>query len=230
MIMGIAERFDDQRNRTALNKVQSHLDEGEEIHHWVRVRHADSRKEGFAYVTDHRLLVRWQGRAAEGHQEFRWEQVEAWGIEADASGGPVLCVESDENDTTIQMPARSRGVAERVSTFLHHFARRAPKPERALRQPDRDNFMPHESVQVHRERRTALGQTKRIVVTVLGIALILFGVALGWLPLLPFWLPVIAGLALLASEYDWAKDVSDFFKDKYEDARDKIKARRQSVG
>lgn len=228
--MGIAERFDDQRNRTALNKAQPYLEEGEEIHHWVRVRHADTRKEGFAYVTDLRLLVRWQGRTAEGHQEFRWEHVEAWGIEADAPGGPVLCVESDANDATVQMPARSRGVAARVTDFLHHFARRARKPERKLKQPDRDNFIPHENVQVMRERRTALGQTKRIVVTVLGIALILFGVVLGWLPLLPFWLPVIAGLALLASEYDWAKDVSDFFKDKYEDARDKIKARRQSVG
>lgn len=228
--MGIAERLDDQRNRIASNRAQPHLEEGEEIHHWVRVRHAETRKEGFAYVTDRRLLLRWQGRAADGHQEFQWERLESWGVEADASGGPVLCVESDDNDATIQLPARSRSVADRVSQFLHQFAQRAPKPSRPLKQPDRDNFVPRASVTVTHERRNAIGQTKRIVVTVLGIALIVFGVALGWLPLLPFWLPVIAGLALLASEYDWAKDVSDYFKDKYEGARDKIKARRQSIG
>ena len=228
--MGIADRLDEQRDRIACNRIQPHLDDGEEIHHWVRVRHAETRKEGFAYATDRRLLVRWQGRTAESHQEFQWERVESWGVEADAAGGPVLCVESDDDDAIVQLPARSRGVAERVTRFLHHFAERAPRPSRALKQPDRDNFVPRSEVTITHERRNAIGQTKRIIVTVLGIALILFGVVLGWLPLLPFWLPVIAGLALLASEYDWAKDVSDYFKDKYEDAKNKIKARRQSVG
>lgn len=230
MSMGITERFDDQRNRTARSRAQPYLDDGEEIHHWVRVRHTEMRKEGVAYVTDRRLLLRWQGRTADGHQDFRWEHVESWGVEPDAEGGPVLCVESDDGHAKVQMPARSRGVAERVSGFLHHFAKRAPQPSRDLNQPDKENFAPHRSVDVIHEKRSAIGQTKRIVVTVVGIALILFGIALGWLPLLPFWLPVIAGLALLASEYDWAKDVFDYFKDKYEGTRDKIKARRQSVG
>ncbi|MDQ4094780.1 MAG: PGPGW domain-containing protein [Actinomycetota bacterium] len=230
MSMGITDRLDEQRNRIALNRAEPHLDDGEEIHHWVRIKHADTRKEGFAYVTDRRLLVRWQGRSVDGHQEFHWERLESWGIEADASGGPILCVESEENDTTVQLPARSRGVAERVSQFLHHFAERAPKPSRKLKQPDRDNFVPDASVKVTQERRNAIGQTKRIVVTIIGLALIVFATLI--IPLPGPWsiLLTIAGLAVLATEYDWAKDVSDYFKDKYEATRDKIKARRQSIG
>ena len=227
--MGLAERFDDQRNRTAVSRALPYLDTDEEIVHWVRVRHRDSGKEGFAYVTERRLLLRWQGRRAEGHQEFRWEELEAWGIQAEGSGGPKLCVEAGKADAVVELPARSRGVAKRVTRFLGHFSRRAPKPRRSLETPRTETFEPLESVEVTHERPNAIGQTKRIIVTVLGVALILFGVALGWLPLLPFWLPVIAGFALLASEYDWAKDFLDFMKDKYAGARDKIKARRQSA-
>ena len=227
--MGLAERFDDQRNRTAMSRALPYLDEDEEIVHWVRIRHLETRKEGFAYLTGRRLLLRWQGRKADSHQDFRWEEVEAWGIEAEGSGGPLLCVEAGEAEAVVELPARSRGVAERVSRFLHHFSLRAPKPKRSLVTPRTEGFEPLESVQVTHERKNAIGQTKRIIVTVLGIALILFGIALGWLPILPFWLPVIAGFALLASEYDWAQDLLDFAKDKYAEARDKIKARRQSA-
>ena len=227
--MGLAERFDDQRNRAALSRAEPYLDEGEEVLEWVRVLHSENRKEGFAYVTERRLLLRWQGRAAEGHQEFRWDEVESWGIEADASGGPVLCVESDDDGSVVQMPARSRGVAERVSGFLRQFANRAPKPRRSLSKADAETFKPHEVIEVTQEKRSALGQTKRIVVTIIGVALIVFAGLI--IPLPGPWsiLLTIAGLAVLATEYDWAKDLSDFFKDKYEAARTKIRARRQSA-
>ena len=127
------------------------------------------------------------------------------------------------------MPARSRGVADRVSTFLRHFAKRAPKPRRSLTKANAESFKPHETVEITQERRSALGQTKRIVVTVIGVALIVFAILI--IPLPGPWsiLLSIAGLAVLATEYDWAKDLSDYLKDKYEDARTKIKARRQSA-
>ncbi|MDQ4143710.1 MAG: PGPGW domain-containing protein [Actinomycetota bacterium] len=230
MIMGLTERFEDQRERTALGRAQPYLEEDEEILHWARVRHSDTRKEGFAYVTARRLLLRWQGRTADGHQEFRWEELRSWGIQPDASGGPVLCVEADEQDAILQIPARSHGVARRVSDFLRHFARQAPSPSRALSGPDKEGFEPHEDVEVTPQRRSALGQTRRILVTVIGLALIVVATLI--IPLPGPWsiLLTIAGLAVLATEYDWAQDLSDFLRDKYEDARRKIKARRQSVG
>lgn len=230
MSMGISDRLDDQRNRTAFSRALPHLDDDEEIHHWVRIRHSEARKEGFAYVTEKRLLLKWQGHTAEGHQEFLWTEVQSWGIETDVSGGPVLCVESEGSEATVQMPARSRGVAQRVSDFLHHFARLAPRPSRSLQQPGKENFKPHETVEVLRQKRSALGQTRRILVTIIGIALIVFATLI--IPLPGPWsiLLNIAGLAVLATEYDWAQDLSDFLRDKYEEARRKIKARRQSVG
>lgn len=230
MSMGISERFDDQRNRTALTRVQPHLDDGEKVQHWVRVRHSDTYKEGFAYVTNRRLLLKWQGRASGGRQEFRWEELESWGIEAEASGGPLLCVESEGDDVTVQMPARSHSVAQRVSNFLRHFAERAPKPSSSLRSPGKEDFKPHENVEVVRQRRSALGQTRRILVTIGGVALIVLATLI--IPLPGPWsiFVTIAGLAVLATEYDWAQDLSDFLRDKYEEARRKIKSRRQSVG
>ena len=227
--MGLAERFDDQRNRVAFNRALPYLDDDEEILHWARVLHRETRKEGIAYVTERRLLLRWQGGSVDRHQEFRWEELQSWGVEADASGGPMLCVEADDKECVVQLPARSRGVAERVSSFLRQLAKRAPKPRRSLTTTDGDNFKPHEAIEVTQERRTALGQTKRIVVTIIGVALIVLATLI--IPLPGPWsiLLTIAGLAVLATEYDWAKDLSDFFKDKYEEARTKIKARRQSA-
>ena len=225
--MGLAERFDDQRNRTAMSRALPYLEQDEEIVHWVRVRHLETRKEGFAYLTERRLLLRWQGRRSEGHQDFRWEEVEAWGIEAEGSGGPLLCVEAGETDAIVELPARSRGVAERVSRFLQHFSRRAPKPVRSLKPSRAHRFKLREPVQVTHERKNAIGQTKRIVVTIIGIAMIVFALII--IPLPGPWsiLLSIAGLAVLATEYDWAQDFLDFMKDKYAEARSKIKARRQ---
>lgn len=226
--MGIAERLEDQRNKSALSHAEPHLDEGEEVVHWARVKHPEIRKEGFAYVTHERLLICWQGRGDDDPQAFDWVELESWGIEKKDNGGPTICVESGGDDATVHFPARSERAAGRVSEFLHHFTRRAPKPRRSLSGVQPGSFEVREGVEVQRDRRTAMGYTKRLIVTILGVLLISFGVLLGWLPVLPFWLPIIAGFALLASEYDWAKDFNDFLKDKYQDAKKKIKARRQT--
>ncbi|HYN36993.1 MAG TPA: PGPGW domain-containing protein [Actinomycetota bacterium] len=222
------ERLEEQRNKSALSHAEPFLGENEEVVHWVRVKHPEVRKEGFAFVTDGRLLIYWHGRSGEDPQVFKWDDVETWGIEKRDSGGPVILVEGKDDVATVHLPARSHRAADRVSEFLHEVARLAPEPKRAPKESSPGNFEVHEAIEVHRDRHTALGYTKRIVITVLGVTLILFGLILGWLPVLPFWLPIIAGLAILASEYDWAKDLYDFLKDKYHDARKKIKSRRRT--
>ena len=228
--MGIADRLREQRNRQVLSRAEPHLSDGETVVEWVRVKHCEvPRKDGFAYVTEQRLLVRWQGRA-EGHQAFGWEEVMSWGVEPEADGGPILHVESDAEDARIQMPARSPRVAQRISDFLRSFGKRAPKPRRAPRGPHADRLAPQAEVTVAQRRRTAIGQTKRIVVTIVGVALLAIAVLI--IPLPGPWsiLLSLAGLATLATEYDWAQDVADFFRDKYEDAKNKIKSRRRSTG
>lgn len=62
---------------------------------------------------------------------------------------------------------------------------------------------------------------KRAVVAVLGIALLVIGVALLVLPG-PGFLLIAAALALLATQFDWAKVPLDYAKAKAEDGIDEI--------
>ena len=65
--------------------------------------------------------------------------------------------------------------------------------------------------------------TKRIVIFVVGVALVLLGVALIPLPG-PFSIPLmIAGLAVLATEYVWAERILDTMKEKAKQASDAAK-------
>ena len=68
--------------------------------------------------------------------------------------------------------------------------------------------------------------SKRIAVSVVGIALILAGLAGIVLPLLPGPLLVIAGLAVLATEYVWARRALEATKNRFNQARGKVRARR----
>ena len=65
--------------------------------------------------------------------------------------------------------------------------------------------------------------TKRIVVFVVGVALVLLGIALIPLPG-PFSIPLmLAGLAVLATEYVWAERVLDTVKEKAKQATEVAK-------
>ncbi len=50
---------------------------------------------------------------------------------------------------------------------------------------------------------------RKLLIGVMGFSLLLVGVAGLVLPFLPGWLLIIAGLALLSTEYVWAKRLSD---------------------
>ena len=222
--MGITQRFDDQRNRTALSRAKPYLQDDEEVVGWVRVRHSTERKEGFAYITPQRLLVAW-GRS-DGHDSYPWSEVVFWGVERGSSDGPILCVESETEATLIKLPARSKGVATRVKSFLKSLARAAPTPTRSMSRAAHGNLEAADEIEVAPPRRSAWGMTRRVAITVIGVALIVLAVLI--IPVPGPWsiLLTIGGLAVLASEYDWAKDVQDWMRDKYQDARQKIRDRK----
>jgi hypothetical protein len=68
--------------------------------------------------------------------------------------------------------------------------------------------------------------TKRIVITAAGIVLVVAGAVITPIPG-PWSLPLLlAGLAVLASEYDWARDVLDWAKETSRRARERLRARR----
>ncbi len=65
--------------------------------------------------------------------------------------------------------------------------------------------------------------TKRIVILVVGVALVVLGIALIPLPG-PFSIPLmVAGLAVLATEYVWAQKMLDTVKDRTKQATDLAK-------
>lgn len=75
--------------------------------------------------------------------------------------------------------------------------------------------------------------SKRVAVSIVGTVLILAGLAGLALPILPGWLLIIAGLAVLASEYAWAERALDAAKARAKSAAKKARStmrRRRSGG
>ena len=227
--MKLVDKIVEQRDRQVTARAQPHLDDGEEIVHWARMRHVGGRREGFVYVTEERLIVHWQGRR--DNQVLAWNGVESWGVDPSAPPGPLLGVEVEDCHVLIQLPTRTRAAAAKAASLLEEVRRRVPEQASTYGSARNDSgrFTRHE-VPIEAEKRSLAGKTRRGIVTLVGVALVLFGVFFGWLPVLPGFIPILAGLALLASEYDWAKDLSDWVKEKAKMARSRIKARKQPSG
>jgi len=69
---------------------------------------------------------------------------------------------------------------------------------------------------------------KRIAVSVIGIVLLLVGLVMMVLPG-PGILVIIAGLAVLATEYVWAQRALNFAKEKAEQAKNKVLGRKPAA-
>lgn len=225
--MGLLRRISEMRKDHILSYARPHLEDGEEIAHWVRARHPEKRRtEGFMFVTTKRFILCWTGSDLEPHS-LEWEEIHAWGVDDETRGGPVLFIERDHSPTVAQMPVTTDGMAQTVSRFVKEFASRAPAPVDPPQEELWDRrFAPRSDVNVSPESRSIAAQARRIVVTVIGILLVAGGTAIIPLPG-PWSFPVIiAGLAVLASEYDWAKDVRDWVRERYKAARHMIRSRR----
>jgi uncharacterized protein (TIGR02611 family) len=222
----------EQREKQVIGFARAHLREGEEILAWTRGRHPHARgafaQTGFLYVTAQKLIVHWAGQA-EGHTDVMLKEIDTWGVDTDASGGPVLGVVADDETVYVQMSTNSRKSAEGTTGFLKAFAERAPKVRQPLESEDYEGtFANPRHFDIRHPRRSLVGHTKRIVVTIIGIILMLIGVVLTVLPG-PAILFFIFGFAVLGSEYDWAQDALGWSKEKYQFAKQKLKERRSKA-
>lgn len=68
--------------------------------------------------------------------------------------------------------------------------------------------------------------SKRVAVTVVGFAVLGAGLAGLIFPVLPGWLLIIVGLAILATEYAWARSLLNQAKDRAKRARDKLRRKK----
>jgi Putative transmembrane protein (PGPGW) len=222
--VGLIRRLSDIRRQQIISHVDPHLMDEEKVLDWARSRHPHSKKKGFAYVTDDRFFVVWRGGSDTDVEVVDLTQVESWGLENEDGKPPVLCVKTSDVSLYVELRTASPSMTEGARAFVRNLARLVP---RAAGPPDaEERFKAQTDVELLPHKRSASELTKRILVTILGGLLIIGAPLIAIVPGPWSILLVIAGLAILASEYDWAEDALDWAKNKYQKAKEKIKARR----
>jgi hypothetical protein len=96
------------------------------------------------------------------------------------------------------------------------------QPELARRWQDHPTFVPFRVV-----GRFIRRSGKRIAVTIVGGLLVLIGIVGLVLPIMPGWILIIPGLALLATEYVWAQRLLKVARDKAAQAKDMVLRRKR---
>lgn len=225
--MGLLRRISKQREAQILSHADPYLEDGEDVVHWVRARNSDGRRSrGFLFITTSRVVLVWTvGSRDDAHSE--WHAIEAWGVNPDAPGGPLLAVECEGTDIHAKIPVSTGGMAEQARNFLRMFAHHAPSPRRTLKPKHHGAYHPHAEVKVQPARRSITAHTKRILITILGVVMVVGGILLIPLPG-PWSFPIIVGgFAVLATEYDWADDIREWIKLRSKQLADKVRNRRK---
>jgi uncharacterized protein (TIGR02611 family) len=226
--VGVVDRIERFRNDQVVGRIDSILDDGESVLEWARARHPEERRDGFVYITEQRVIVDWSGGEADGRHVVVWEEIASWGVDPDAEGGPLLGIEHSDGGVIVRLPVHNRKRVDKVKTLIRNFAHRAPEPRRPLSSvSDIGTFHARGDVNVTRQKPSVAHRTRRIVLSVIGIVLVIIGLILA-APLVPGpgFLVIIAGLALLSTQYDWAQDVLTWAKEKSKETADRLRSRR----
>ncbi len=207
-----------------LSLAKPHLGPDERVEHWVRIRPQTGRQEGYAFATQERCLLVWASANDSDHVDVRWDEVTAWGISSHV-GGPSVLLETDSESRVFRIPVRTLGTAEKVQGFLDFLRKRAPEPNATVRPAEAfqefradvpDHFEP--------ERLDWKGQGRRVAITAFGFVAVIAGLLMLVVPG-PGILVTLLGLALLATEHDWAKDLLAWARRRFNDTRAKLRDR-----
>jgi len=228
-VSSIARRISEQRESVILAQAEPYLSEGETVLSWVRGRRVGGRGDGFVFLTQKRVVVHWTGRS-DAPGSFEWTKVTGWGIVQDAKGGPILGLECDDAECMVQLRSSTSVMAQRVGRFVEDFASHVPFAREPMNlNTDEGTFELVQSVDVRQHRLNLKEKTQRIAFTVIGATLVIGGVVLTPLPG-PWSFPIVlAGLAVLSTEYDWAKDAREWVRAKSKKVAAKFKARRSQT-
>ncbi|CAN5787648.1 hypothetical protein BH18ACT15_BH18ACT15_05730 [soil metagenome] len=203
----------EERKKHMLGHAAAALEGGEQIQHWVRARHLEDDREGYLILTQRRWIVRWIDPEM-GSTSGEWDEITAWGVSDESPGSPVLAVAAGEGTQFATMPVTSGDAERRIRGFLECFSRLAPGGRPPISPDGRaGEFRMTADARLARPPRSLAGQSRRIVVTIVGLVLVVAGVVLA-LPLVPGpgILLLLAGFGILATEYDWAKDAFTWVK------------------
>ncbi|HEV3472994.1 MAG TPA: PGPGW domain-containing protein [Actinomycetota bacterium] len=219
-------KLSETRRKHILGHVEAHLDDGEAIVQWGRVRHPERNSQGFLFLTSARCIIRW--RDEDEVRSYPWAEIIAWGVNKDARRGPILSIETAQDEESAQLQIGSKALALGAGRVVRAFARLAPKEASNVKVADHRRIDPEAELVVEKEKLTPQGLARRILIGVVGVAFLV--VALAIIPLPGPWsfLLVIAAFALLAREFDWAEDTLDWIKDKYEKAKQRVRSSRST--
>ena len=227
--MGLIQKLSEIRERQILEHAEPFLDEGEEVLAWIRITRAHRSNRGFLFVTPKRIVLSWSKVGQDENRSVTWDQIQSWGLAPDGGRGPLFALETAAELHHAHILVGTDGMVRKANEFLVHFVDRAPRPERPLERVAEAESYDASELKVERERKTVGKHTRRAIVTIIGLCLIVVAFLIGWIPG-PWSIPlVIAGLAVLATEYDWADDFLTWSRQRYERTKAKLKARRSTV-
>lgn len=224
MIVDIARRISEQRERHILSLAKPHLAPDETVEHWVRIRPQTGRHEGYAFVTEERCLLVWASADDGGYRDVPWGEVVGWGISSRV-GGPAVLLETESESQVFRVPVRTPGTAEKVRTFLGFLRKRAPEAGTEVQGAETSEvFRAHVPDSVEPERLDWKGQGRRVAITAFGFLALIAGLLMLALPG-PGILVTLLGLAILATEHDWAKDLLAWSRRRLRDTRARLRDR-----
>lgn len=227
--MALLKKLADFRERQILEHAEPFLDEGEEVLSWIRTTRAHESTRGFIFLTEKRVVVSWSKVGPDENRSFRWDELSAWGLAHDGGRGPLFAVETDDVAYRAHILVGTDGMVTNANMFLVHFVDKAPRPRRPLEHVEDPQTYRTTQIKLEREHRTVGKHTRRAIVTIIGLCLIIVAFLIGWIPG-PWSIPlVIAGLAVLATEYDWADDFLTWIRIRYRRTKEKLKARRSAA-
>ncbi|MDQ3963344.1 MAG: PGPGW domain-containing protein [Actinomycetota bacterium] len=219
-------KLSETRRKQILGYVESHLAADEAIVHWGRVRHPERKSQGFLFLTSQRCIIRW--RDEDEVRAYAWSEITAWGVNKDAIRGPILSIETANDEESTQLQIGTRSLALNAGHVVRAFARLAPQEALNVKGADHYRIDPEADLVVLKEKLSPSALARRIAIGVVGVAVLLLALAIIPLPGPWSFVLVIAAFALLAREFDWAEDTLDWIKDKYEKAKQKVRSSRST--
>lgn len=211
------------RERLVLDRVRHLFDDDEVVAAWAHVTSAFDERTGVISVTPARCVLEWDARDGAA-TVLRWDDLTVVDVGTPSAEGewPLLRLEGGTGRIAVHLPLSSAARARTASRLLACIADNRP----AHLETSAD-LSPGRTPQLAADQRGVRGLAQRAFVTVAGLLVILLG-AIFASPFVPGpgALTTLFGLAILAREYDWAREVHRWLQQKVRHFAERLRARR----